>query len=275
MEQNDGLEKLKKVQFSEEEDYQNIPLSTAAKTVIPRNIRIQYSLEEWYEGEIDEQYRRNGYGIYKYENDDIYEGEFYNGLRHGEGEYTYNDGSVYRGDWLKDKKHGKGNYKFDEYEFDGDWEEDCLLSGFTFKINVFAKINDDEDEMDSIKKSRAPTRKVSFSILEEGVELDEDVFEDEEKQEKAKKIVENNLEFIKSKDYDISIDLIGLQYQGNKHALNNVFKNKQRTIEEEEDEDQDVVREHDKNCIFKNAKGKKGKYRCDCSKLTKSALLDQ
>ena len=56
------------------------------------NILIKLTENEFYKGDVDENFVRNGYGIYEYENKDIYEGEFYNGLRNGEGEYLYNDG---------------------------------------------------------------------------------------------------------------------------------------------------------------------------------------
>jgi len=40
---------------------------------------------------------RNGFGKYRYENGDFYEGEFKNGLKEGRGRYLYSSGSVYEG----------------------------------------------------------------------------------------------------------------------------------------------------------------------------------
>jgi hypothetical protein len=41
----------------------------------------------------------HGYGIYYYSNGDIYEGNFYCGLKHGNGTYRYLTGDVYNGNY--------------------------------------------------------------------------------------------------------------------------------------------------------------------------------
>lgn len=64
------------------------------------------------EGNCDE-----GYGIYKYDNGERYEGHFKNGKRNGYGIYTWPTGAAYGGEWLNDARHGEavvyltnGNY---------------------------------------------------------------------------------------------------------------------------------------------------------------------
>lgn len=48
----------------------------------------------------------NGYGSCTFENGDIYEGFFLNGMRNGPGIYKYKNGTVYMGNWLNDAKDG-------------------------------------------------------------------------------------------------------------------------------------------------------------------------
>ena len=43
-----------------------------------------------------------------YANGDVYVGETVNGKRQGEGVYTYQDGRRYTGAWQDDKRHGQG-----------------------------------------------------------------------------------------------------------------------------------------------------------------------
>ena len=93
--------------------------------------------DEWYEGEVDEYFIKNGHGVYNYSGGDVYDGEFDNGLRHGFGEYKYAiDGSFYRGEWSRDVKHGRGSYKFGIFELCGVFENDKFFSGLIFKLSV-------------------------------------------------------------------------------------------------------------------------------------------
>lgn len=51
----------------------------------------------------------HGKGLrFKYDNGDVYEGDFVNGKKHGDGKYTRADGSVFDGEYKNDKKHGRG-----------------------------------------------------------------------------------------------------------------------------------------------------------------------
>jgi hypothetical protein len=92
---------------------------------------------EVYEGEVDDNDVREGWGIYKYTNGDVYEGKFKGGIKEGKGEYVYTDGSYYRGDWKNDKKNGYGTFKFNRLEYDGIWENDEFKDGIVFRVNKF------------------------------------------------------------------------------------------------------------------------------------------
>jgi hypothetical protein len=70
-----------------------------------------------YEGE----YRngvRHGRGVYRFASGAVYDGEYVNGKKHGQGTFIYSDGSKYSGEWKEDKRDGYGEYKYvngDEY----------------------------------------------------------------------------------------------------------------------------------------------------------------
>ena len=67
--------------------------------------------------------KKEGQGIYKFNNGETYVGEFKNDLREGIGIYYYKDGSSYNGNWKKDKKHGYGIYCYPDNEaYVGEWK---------------------------------------------------------------------------------------------------------------------------------------------------------
>ena len=45
-------------------------------------------------------------GIFTFFNEDCYTGEFKDGRRNGYGLFKYDDGSVDQGSWMNDEKHG-------------------------------------------------------------------------------------------------------------------------------------------------------------------------
>ena len=58
----------------------------------------------------------------KYKNIRIYEGEFYQDLRHGIGFELYPNGNTYQGGFYEGKAHGNGIYKWNNGElYDGEW----------------------------------------------------------------------------------------------------------------------------------------------------------
>ena len=55
-------------------------------------------------------------------NDDVYEGQSVNGLRHGFGKMTFKNLGVYEGQWEKDKMHGSGKMTYENGDvYDGQW----------------------------------------------------------------------------------------------------------------------------------------------------------
>ena len=51
-----------------------------------------------YEGEYVED-KKEGYGVFKWQNGNLYKGNFFNDQKHGYGEMYWNDGSCYKGEW--------------------------------------------------------------------------------------------------------------------------------------------------------------------------------
>ena len=108
-----------------------------------RKGKVIYFLEEGkidvYEGEFKN--HRQGKGKYKYSNGNVYNGDWYCGLREGWGSMKYSDG-IYVGEWKKDKREGKGTMTWvrgeragDEYN--GDWKDD--------EENGYGKLTQEDD----------------------------------------------------------------------------------------------------------------------------------
>jgi hypothetical protein len=53
---------------------------------------------------------RNGFGVYKYANGNVFNGFWRDNCKQGFGEMKYATGEVFRGNYLKDKKDGEGAY---------------------------------------------------------------------------------------------------------------------------------------------------------------------
>lgn len=54
----------------------------------------------------------NGFGVYVYENGDIYTGNFKEDKREGDGSFLYENKEVFKGLYSQDSRNGKGIYKF-------------------------------------------------------------------------------------------------------------------------------------------------------------------
>ena len=63
-----------------------------------------------YEGDLDPDNNRVGYGILKLNNGDKYIGGWYDNKRWGKGEYLFRDGSKYVGCFYRNYKHGTGAF---------------------------------------------------------------------------------------------------------------------------------------------------------------------
>ncbi|XP_044730551.1 radial spoke head 1 homolog [Chrysoperla carnea] len=83
-----------------------------------------------YEGGRDENLDRHGWGSALLPNKDIYEGNYFHGMRQGQGLYVFRNGARYNGEWRKGKKSGLGEFIYpDGTRYFGDWKKD-LKHGF-------------------------------------------------------------------------------------------------------------------------------------------------
>ena len=68
--------------------------------------------------------KREGYGVFYYNDGSQYWGNWLNGKRSGEGKYISCKGSIYNGNWENDMKNGKGNIKYlNGNNYDGYWKD--------------------------------------------------------------------------------------------------------------------------------------------------------
>lgn len=93
--------------------------NTTQTTKTNGNIRTETYDNGTYTGEFDDNGKRNGKGIYRFNSGASYEGNFVNGVRNGHGIYRYADGDKYVGDFVDGDFEGFGRY----YWKDGDWYE--------------------------------------------------------------------------------------------------------------------------------------------------------
>ena len=72
---------------------------------------------------------QNGRGAYRYDNGNIYVGDFVNGAQTGKGTYTWAyNGNKYEGEWKDGKRHGRGVATFaDGTTKSGVWENDIWV----------------------------------------------------------------------------------------------------------------------------------------------------
>ncbi|EAR88049.2 MORN motif protein (macronuclear) [Tetrahymena thermophila SB210] len=116
--------------FSEFQDFQDKEALIAELyqqlQKFPDTKKIQYKNKSFYEGQVqvtDRSIVRNGFGILKMQNGDIYCGYFKNNQFDGEGVYFYNHGDIYRGQLRKDLRQGHGTYYYHGLGFiySGEW----------------------------------------------------------------------------------------------------------------------------------------------------------
>ena len=68
-------------------------------------------------------------GKYYYENNECYEGEFWNNMRQGKGRYDYLDKCYYEGEWKNNNKHGRGLYVDNENNaFESNWNNNNFIN---------------------------------------------------------------------------------------------------------------------------------------------------
>jgi hypothetical protein len=93
--------------------------------------------ENIYIGSYNHQGNPHGFGTMKYSNGEIYEGDWFDGVRSGVGKMTWTNGDVYEGEFLDSKKNGKGKYTWPSGDFyEGDWIDNNRANiGFQIKYN--------------------------------------------------------------------------------------------------------------------------------------------
>jgi len=75
-----------------------------------------------YDGDLNSQGERDGYGVFVADNGNTYKGEWKNDKRHGHGEALYNTGDMYIGSWMNCKRHGHGTMHIENGDvYEGDW----------------------------------------------------------------------------------------------------------------------------------------------------------
>jgi len=79
-----------------------------------------------YKGELKRflfKYERHGVGIMKYDNGDIYEGQWAYNYMDGVGKMTYANGDIYEGEWNANTKHGNGKMIYaNGIVYEGQWK---------------------------------------------------------------------------------------------------------------------------------------------------------
>ena len=100
---------------------------------------------EWKDG------KKNGKGVYVYQNGHKYDGEWKDNKRNGFGKYIWPDGKYFEGQWKNEWRNGKGViYQPSLDYFEGTWVNDTL-SGLVIHKSKEGKILDKSIYKDNIK----------------------------------------------------------------------------------------------------------------------------
>lgn len=73
--------------------------------------------------------KRDGIGIARYSSGDVYDGQWHRGRRHGHGVMYIEAGDTYIGSWKNGLKHGAGTYHWADGEVDVSWYQDDVRVG--------------------------------------------------------------------------------------------------------------------------------------------------
>ena len=100
-------------------------------------VKIEYNNGDTYEGEVNINGLKEGWGLYLFkESDEKYEGFFQNGLIHGYGVYIFNGGQKYEGDWYEGMKQGVGILDFNNGEkYEGEFYKENFDGNGTYFYN--------------------------------------------------------------------------------------------------------------------------------------------
>ncbi len=66
--------------------------------------------------------KEQGFGLFTWQNGDVYEGDYENGHRSGKGRFIWADGKQYDGDFVEDRREGHGSLKWpDGTSYEGEF----------------------------------------------------------------------------------------------------------------------------------------------------------
>lgn len=119
--ENDREEVLSESTTHSNEKYSEIPLVPLEQVSLeilekngqfPSKVKIIYINDDVYEGEVNIEGLKEGWGMYIYSTNEKYEGFWQNNKTHGYGRYFFRGGEYYEGDWYEGRKEGLGILKF-------------------------------------------------------------------------------------------------------------------------------------------------------------------
>eukprot|EP01031_Cornospumella_fuschlensis_P028910 gene28910-34887_t len=113
--------------------------SNTAFQITPGSTRISNKAKKQgaYDGAMNEQGQRHGYGVMKYTNGDVYEGMWETDKKHGLGKQIHRNGDIYEGEFVHGRKHGKGKYTYAS----GDSYEGGIVNGMREGWGVYRFVN--------------------------------------------------------------------------------------------------------------------------------------
>lgn len=71
-------------------------------------LRLSKSDRPRYEGELNSNGEKHGYGVYKWPSGRMYKGQWSDNMMHGDGTEVWPSGSKYRGQYQSNQRHGQG-----------------------------------------------------------------------------------------------------------------------------------------------------------------------
>lgn len=101
--------------------------------------------------------KRNGKGLTKFQNRDIYEGDYKNGLKHGKGIYKFVNGDLNEGGWQSNVRQGLGTYMFAAGGvYQGSWSDNKMHGKGVHRFpngDVYAVLGLEISRMDGVSTS--------------------------------------------------------------------------------------------------------------------------
>ena len=118
-----------------------------------------FGLQKWKDGALYKGYfyenKANFLGIFNHSDGDVFEGEFKNDRAYGYGKYLHSNGALYEGEWVDDSQHGTGIEVWaDKSQYRGDyirgkkcgtgsyqWSDGSSYDGEWYENTLHGKVN--------------------------------------------------------------------------------------------------------------------------------------